>query len=176
MTLGSDPNWHKVTQTWTVPRGTYSGGSAPRPRYQSASGLPSYALAPDVRKASKKSFFLDILAPGRAMLHPDGLLGKRSLKQKKTSLRGDAVHRTACFYQVLIDIWSIVPFVGLFIHILNILLKIVENCWNMSFPMFVWSFREIPKAKLMSEVLFTIPDTSQGPKYIGKHHLVLFLY
>ena len=46
----------------------------------------------------------------------------------------------------------------------------------MSFPMFVWSFREIPKAKLMSEVLFTIPDTSQGPKYIGKHNFVLILY
>ena len=46
----------------------------------------------------------------------------------------------------------------------------------MSFPMFVWSFREIPKAKLMSEVLFTIPDTPQGPKYIGKHNCVLILY
>ena len=46
----------------------------------------------------------------------------------------------------------------------------------MSFPMFVLSFREIPKAKLMSEVLFTIPDTSQGPKYIGKHNFVLILY
>ena len=42
--------------------------------------------------------------------------------------------------------------------------------------MFVLSFREIPKAKLMSEVLFTIPDTSQGPKYIGKHICVLILY
>ena len=37
--------------------------------------------------------------------------------------------------------------------------------------MFVLSFREIPKAKLMPEVLFTILDTSQGPKYIGKHCL-----
>ena len=101
--------------------------------------------------------------------------GRFSWSTKKT-LRGDAVHRTACFYQVLIDIWSIVPFVALFMHILNILLGIVENCWNMSFPMFVWSFREIPKAKLMSEVLFTIPDTSQGPKYIGKHHFVWIVY
>ena len=42
--------------------------------------------------------------------------------------------------------------------------------------MFVLSFREIPKAKLMSEVLFTIPDTSQGPKYIGKHNFVWFVY
>ena len=101
-----------------VPGAHTLGAPPPDPRYQSASGLPSYALAPDVRKASKKSFFLDILAPGRAMLHPDGLLGKRSFFWKtKTPLRGDAVHRTACFYQVLIDIWSIVPFVGLFIHI-----------------------------------------------------------
>ena len=100
----------------------------------------------------------------------------RFLRKKKTSMRGAAVPRTACFYQVLIDVWSIVPFVGLFMHILNILLKIVENCWNMSFPMFVLSFREIPKAKLMSEVLFTVPDTSQGPKYIGKHHFAWFVY
>ena len=91
-------------------------------------------------------------------------------------MRGDAVHRTACFYQVLIDIWSIVPFVSLCVHILNILLNIAENCRNMSFPMFVLSFREIPKAKLMSEVLFTIPDTSQGPKYIGKHYFVCFFF
>ena len=56
----------------------------PDPRYQSAVGLPSYALAHDVRKAETKSFFLDILAPGRAMLHPDGLLGKRSFFCEKT--------------------------------------------------------------------------------------------
>ena len=36
--------------------------------------------------------------------------------------------------------------------------------------------REIPKAKLMSEVLFAIPDTSQGPKYIGKDHFVRSMY
>ena len=84
--------------------------------------------------------------------------------------------RTACFYQVLIGIWSIVPFVSLFIHILNILIEIVENWWNMSFPMYVWSFREIPQAKLMSEVLFTIPDTSKGPLYIGKKPSVWIVY
>ena len=64
-------------------------GPAPDPRYQSASGLPSYALAPDVRKASKKSFFLDILAPGRAMLHPDGLLGKRSFFVRNKNVVGN---------------------------------------------------------------------------------------
>ena len=42
----------------------------------------------------------------------------------------------------------------------------------MSFPMFVWPSRETPKAKLMSEVLFTTPDTSQDPKYTGKHNFV----
>ena len=72
-------------------------------------------------------FFLDILAPGRAMHHPDGLLGKVFVLKKQTPLRGDAVHRTACFDQGLIDIWSIVFFVGLFINILNILLEIVES-------------------------------------------------
>ena len=42
----------------------------------------------------------------------------------------------------------------------------------MSFPMIVLSFWEIPKAKLMSGVLFTILDTSQGPLYIGKQPFV----
>ena len=70
-----------------------------------------------------------MLAPGRATHHPDGLRGKRMLLLLfETPLRGDAVHRTACFYQVLIDIWSIVPFEGLFIYILNILLTNVESC------------------------------------------------
>ena len=31
-----------------------------------------------------KNVFLDILAPGRAMHHPDGLLGKRSFFLRKT--------------------------------------------------------------------------------------------
>ena len=34
----------------------------------------------------------------------------------------------------------------------------------------------IPKAELMSEPLSTIPDTSQGTKYIRKHSFVLVLY
>ena len=64
------------------------------------------------------------------MHHPDGLLRKRSwfMKKQNNALRGDVVHQTAYFYQVLIDIWWIVSFVGLFINILNILLEIVENC------------------------------------------------
>ena len=127
-------------------------------------------------RRQKSRFFSIFWPPAGQCYTRTACLEKGSFFWKKTPLRGDAVHRTACFYQVLIDIWSIVPFVGLFIHILNILLKIVENCWNMSLPMFAWSFREIPKAKLMSEVLFTIPDTSQGPKYIGKHYVVWFVY
>ena len=69
------------------------GAPPPDPRYQSASGLPSYALAPEVRKASKKFLFLDILVPGRAMLHPDGLLGKRSFKTKTKKKRPCEVTR-----------------------------------------------------------------------------------
>ena len=45
-------------------------------------------------------------------------------------------------------------------------------CWNMSFPLLVWPNPEIPKAKLMSDILFTILDTSWGPLYIGKQPFV----
>ena len=42
----------------------------------------------------------------------------------------------------------------------------------MSFPMFVLSFREIPKAKLIPEIVSAILDTSQGALYIGKQPFV----
>ena len=38
------------------------------------------------------------------------------LKAETEKLRGDAVRGTACFYQVLIDIWSIEPCASLFKH------------------------------------------------------------
>ena len=46
----------------------------------------------------------------------------------------------------------------------------------MSSPLFVLPFQEIPKAKLIPEVLFTILDTSQGPLYTGKQVFAWILY
>ena len=46
----------------------------------------------------------------------------------------------------------------------------------MSFPMFVLSIREIPKAKVMSEVLFTTTDTLGIYIYIGKQPSKGILY
>ena len=74
---------------------------------------------------AQKSFFLRTKTAGQ---HSPGRPAWKKVvfyEKRKTPLRGDAVHRTACFYQVLIDIWSIVPVASLFIYILNISLEIV---------------------------------------------------
>ena len=49
------------------------------------------------------------------------------------------------------------------------IMKFKQIWQNMSFPLFVLPLREIPKAKLIPEGLFTIRGTFQGLLYIGKH-------
>ena len=70
-------------------------------------------------KHNREVVFLRKQKTRQGNTHPDGLLDKRSFfgRKQKTPLRGAAVHPTACFYQVLIDIWSIVPFARLFMDI-----------------------------------------------------------